>query len=70
MPIKLRCFKVYFTDRLYLYTEVELEMKLDTFGLDLPLLFKVKNDWRYASKNNFSFQAKHNLHFNKPVHGA
>ncbi len=63
--------KIYITDRLYLYTGIELEMERDKLQIDLPPpQFKFKNGWGYDIKSNFSLEVEHDLHFNKSVYGA
>lgn len=63
--------KFYITDKVYLFSGLEIESESDKMLLDLPPpQFKIKNGMGYDVKQNFFLQVEHDLHFNKSIIGA
>lgn len=63
--------KFYSTEKLYLFSGVEIESESDKMLLNLPpAQLKIKNGMGYDVKQNFFLQVEHDLHFNKSNIGA
>jgi hypothetical protein len=63
--------KLYVTNKLYLFSGIELESESDKLQLNLPPpQLKFKNGMGYDVEKNFFIQFDHDLHFNKSAIGA
>ncbi|WP_117885320.1 hypothetical protein [Aureibaculum luteum] len=63
--------KLYVTNKLYLFSGIELESESDKLQLNLqPPQLKFKNGMGYDIEKNLFIQFDHDLHFNKSAVGA